>query len=62
MAKSKELLLTRYNNGTRVTLRTTVGTFLISLCFWHLSHFFGIKLKPGESKRFRITIEEVNNG
>ena len=72
MKKSKEFLINRAKNGTKclslkyinkktVALAPLFGhlSFLGNICHSTFKRFFEIHVEPGQTKRIRITIEEV---
>lgn len=67
MTKSKEFIVERSGSsllyGKSVFIKYLRGGIagydLNAYCYGAFSRFFGIKLKPGEKKRIKITIEEV---
>ncbi len=60
MKKSKEFIIERERwRYEHVYLRFLAGSNVIELCYRSFVKSFSIKLKPGEKKRIRITIEEI---
>ena len=59
MKKSKEFRLSRSKDLDIVYLEYVNGKIARTFCYIAWRRAFGIKLKKGETKRVRITIEEI---
>ena len=60
MKRSKEFIIRRQRFWpSSAQLNYLSGHPAVSLCYRSLVRHFGFKLKPGEKKRIRITIEEI---